>query len=337
MQGVLIVDDSVDDRLLLGTYLRSEGFGEVLNAESAQQAFRYLGMPTLVNAPAVDLVIMDVLMPDISGIQACKHIKAAPGAEDLPILMISGHDESEWLEQALAAGAADYIPKPLNRAQLMMRVRSAVQLKHQTENRKSRECELISVRRQLDRANEQVDLLKRKDDLTGLSNWRDLDERLEIAWRRDRRAGNSLGLIALDVDFLKAYNTRYGYVAGDECLKLIGRAFKDKLHRVDDLVARYGGGGFVVLLPSTTSEGAIHVAELMRQTVERLGIPHARSEVADSVTVSAGVFAAVPSEHSSPVTFMLATDRALYRAKIGGRNRAATEIDLNGLGVIGQA
>ena len=82
-------------------------------------------MPGLVNTPAVELVIMDVLMPEISGIQACKHIRAAPGSENLPILMISAHDESEWLDQALAAGATDYIPKPLNRAQLTMPVRAA--------------------------------------------------------------------------------------------------------------------------------------------------------------------------------------------------------------------
>ena len=125
MQGVLVVDDSADDRLLLGTYLRSEGFSDVLNAESAQQAFHYLGMPELVKTSAVELVIMDVLMPEINGIQACKHIRAAQGAENLPILMISAHDESEWLDQALAAGATDYIPKPLNRAQLTMPVRAA--------------------------------------------------------------------------------------------------------------------------------------------------------------------------------------------------------------------
>ena len=83
------------DRLLLGTYLRSEGFSEVLKAESAQEAFHYLGLPTLVNTPCVELVIMDVLMPEINGIQALKHIKAAPGAEDIPILMTSAHDESE--------------------------------------------------------------------------------------------------------------------------------------------------------------------------------------------------------------------------------------------------
>ena len=123
-------------------------------------------MPGLVNTPAVELVIMDVLMPEISGIQACKHIRAAPGSENLPILMISAHDESEWLDQALAAGATDYIPKPLNRAQLTMPVRAAVQ---------------------------------RKDDLTGLANWRYLDECLDNAWRRDRRAGNELTLNALDV------------------------------------------------------------------------------------------------------------------------------------------
>ena len=122
---VLVVDDSADDRLLLGTYLRSEGFSDVLNAESAQEAFHYLGMPGVVKTPAVELVIMDVLMPEISGIQACKHIRASPGSENLPILMISAHDESEWLDQALAAGATDYIPKPLNRAQLTMPVRAA--------------------------------------------------------------------------------------------------------------------------------------------------------------------------------------------------------------------
>ncbi len=334
MQGVLVVDDSADDRLLLGTYLRSEGFGEVLNAESAQQAFHYLGMPELVSTPAVELVIMDVLMPEINGIQACKHIRAAPGAENLPILMISAHDESEWLDQALAAGATDYVPKPVNRAQLMMRVRAAVALKQQIDHRKARESELTSLRRQLDRANEQIELLKRIDDLTGVANWRHLDERLDNAWRRDRRVGNELALIAIDVDFLKAYNTRYGYVAGDECLKLIARTLHDKLHRVDDLVARYGGGGFVVLLPATSAEGAIHVAEQMRHAIEGLGIPHAASEIGDCVTVSAGVFANVPSERNSPVVFMLATDRALYRAKIAGRNRVAVEIDAVVPGVI---
>lgn len=159
------------------------------------------------------------------------------------------------------------------------------------------------------------------DSLTSLPNRRSLDKNLDFEWKRASREGKALSTILLDIDFFKAFNDTYGHLAGDGCLKEVARTVQIASQRPADLTARYGGEEFAVLLPATEREGAVIVAERIRQEVERLGILHAASGISEVVTVSLGVATVVPTLDVSPLELLSKADKALYQAKAGGRNR----------------
>ncbi len=320
--SILIIDDSQESRLLLKSILKAAGYTDVLTAGSAREAFKILNLDDETKAPAyIDLILMDIMMPEIDGIEACKRIKAREHLRDIPIIMITALTDVEILKTAFAAGAMDYIAKPPNKVELLARVRSALRLKHEMDARKAREQELLEVTRQLEEANQILLRLSSLDGLTGIANRRRFDEFLEMEWRRGLRESAPLSLIMLDIDFFKAYNDAYGHQAGDDCLKAVANTLSNTVNRPGDLVARYGGEEFAVILPRTHPEGAVTVAELLRAKVEALKIPHSRSRVSDVVTISLGVSTVVPRSGYSTAALIAAADQALYQAKQEGRNR----------------
>lgn len=173
-----------------------------------------------------------------------------------------------------------------------------------------------------------VELLKKlstEDALTQIANRRELDYRLKIEWGRARREGQSLAMILIDIDFFKYYNDHYGHPAGDHCLKQIAATLRTIPQRSSDLVARFGGEEFVVLLPGTTLEDAGYLAKRMRQAILDLNIPHLASQVAPMVTASFGVAAIMPLAQDDPAQLLANADAALYRAKENGRNQVAVQ------------
>jgi len=319
--SILIVDDLPSNRLLLTTILEDAGYTDLLTAESASEAFKYLGIddPTDI-VKRIDLILMDIGMPGIDGIEACRQIKSTKHLRDIPIIMITAKTETRDLEAAFTAGATDYITKPVNAVELLARVELALSLKRELDCRSSRE-ELMEVVRQLEEVNQKLLYLSSLDGLTGIANRRSFDESLDREWRRGIRYNTSLSLIMIDVDFFKAYNDTYGHQAGDDCLKQVAGALRSVVRRPGDLVARYGGEEFVVILPGTHLEGALVVAEALRVAVETLKIHHAGSELSRQITISLGVATTVPSRGSSPAALVAAADQALYKAKQEGRNR----------------
>lgn len=166
------------------------------------------------------------------------------------------------------------------------------------------------------------------DSLTGLSNRRYFDESFAIEFQRMTRSGEPLSLLMLDVDRFKNFNDHYGHLAGDNCLRQIGTTLTNNVTRVTDIVSRYGGEEFVVVLVDTDKEGAVHVAERIRMAVEALAIPHLDSDVADVVTVTIGVVTVYPSNMMSTDQVIVMADDALYHAKDEGRNRIAVSENL---------
>lgn len=164
---------------------------------------------------------------------------------------------------------------------------------------------------------------RREDALTRLANRREFDRRLGIEWNRARRDGHVLSLVLIDVDCFKNYNDHYGHPAGDACLQKVAGALQSVVRRSADLVARFGGEEFVVLLPATDAADASALAERMRRQVADLQIPHAASRVAAGVTASLGVATLAPGDACQPPDLVAAADAALYRAKEQGRNRVA--------------
>jgi diguanylate cyclase (GGDEF)-like protein/PAS domain S-box-containing protein len=191
----------------------------------------------------------------------------------------------------------------------------------------NQETERINTR--LRAANAELEHISQSDGLTGVANRRYLDAYLDREWRSAARAGRTLSFIMIDIDFFKAYNDHYGHQDGDDCLKVVAGALNSALSRPHDLLARYGGEEFAVVLPDTPLAGALHIAENLRNAVEGLLIPQAKSATAEFVTVSLGVAAMVPdAPESTPAVLIAAADRALYRAKALGRNRVcASEPD----------
>jgi len=159
------------------------------------------------------------------------------------------------------------------------------------------------------------------DGLTGISNRRYFQEKLDQLWKHGTRVSKPISLIMCDIDDFKAYNDNYGHQKGDICLQLVAGTLNETLSRPLDIVARYGGEEFVVILPDTTLDGASHIAELMRDRIESLKIIHDRSEVAKVVTLSFGVATIIPNQNLTYDTLILEADKALYRAKKEGKNR----------------
>jgi len=320
---ILIVDDVLDHLTMLEAMLRRDGHANVVQALGAREALAELrialdGTPPAVPI-AVDLIMLDIRMPEMDGIELCRRIKTTEPYRDVPVIMVSAQAEAAFLQEAFDAGAMDFISKPIDRIELLSRVRSALALKQERDLRKSRERELLRLARQLEEANRRLERLSSLDPLTGLANRRALDGFLEMEWRRARRDREPLSVVLIDVDQFKAYNDAYGHPAGDSALRRVAEVLSDATHRPGDMVARYGGEEFAVVLSQTGEGGAHVVAESLRARVESLAIPHRASDAAPVVTISLGVATIVPTD--GPAEALLASaDGALYTAKREGRN-----------------
>ena len=179
--------------------------------------------------------------------------------------------------------------------------------------------EMICILKELNKNWERLSLT---DALTDIPNRRCFDEYIEREWKRAIRQSESVSLLLIDVDFFKKFNDEYGHPRGDECLQEIAFALKDSIQRPGDLVARFGGEEFAVILPNTKSEGAAVLAERMRKNIENLHLTHSGSP-SSSVTVSIGVATAETPTIEGYEWLLLNADRALYCAKENGRNQIA--------------
>lgn len=174
---------------------------------------------------------------------------------------------------------------------------------------------------QLEVANQELRRLANSDGLTQLANRRSFDEYLDKEWRRALRQQVPISLILADVDFFKRYNDFYGHLAGDRCLQQVAAVLRQTTKRPADLAARYGGEEFAVLLPNTEELGATLVAAEVQAKIQGLGIPHAQSAIANYVTLSLGIACLVPKPEIAPTFLIAAADKALYQAKMAGRDR----------------
>ncbi len=305
---ILIVDDTETIRKLLAHILTTEGHQNLFFAKSAKEGFKIL------EDKEIDLILMDIIMPDLNGINACRIIKDKQGLKDIPVIMVTGKTDVGYLKKAFDAGAMDYIKKPINKVELLARVNSAIKLI-------KKEKELQKTVELLEEANQELEQRASLDGLTEIANRNFFDDALNKEWSRAKRDNNSLALLMMDIDNFKHYNDTYGHQGGDECLKKLAELFEDLTFRPGDLAARYGGEEFAVILPDTDLTGARKVAERMRQEVEDLKLEHKASKVSDYVTVSIGAAVAKPETENNQKKLVEAADKVLYQAKNNGRNR----------------
>ncbi len=312
---ILVVDDSELQRLTMEATLKKAGYEDVILSDSASDALSILSART-----DIDLILMDVVMPDINGLEACRLINNYPHLKDIPIIIVTAKDDRESLEEAFQAGAIDYLVKPPDEIEMRARIRSALSLKTERDRRKAKERDLLELTQKLAGANQMLRRLSVIDPLTNTANRRYFDEVLDQEWKRARREKQNLSLLMVDIDLFKSFNDLLGHLAGDDCLKRVAQILNSCLHRPGDLVARYGGEEFGVVLPNTNFEGAREMAENMRQSVAEQLIAHPGPESEEMVTVSLGFSTVVPSLGLEPKDLVAAADKALYRAKENGRN-----------------
>lgn len=320
--NILLVDDAEEMRMLITRQLRKAGYDKVIEAASAGEAFSILGLDRDDKTIAdIDLIVMDIVMPEIDGIEACRRIKEDNRFEDVPIIMITALADKGILQLAFNAGAMDYITKPVDKLELIARVRSSLRLKDEMESRRERERELLVMSRKLAAANQILQRLSLLDGLTGIPNRRRFDEVIAHEWKQAMRSKQPLSMVMIDIDHFKAFNDHYGHLTGDDCLRKVALAMSGILKRPTDFLARYGGEEFAAILPMTASDGAGAIAESMRTGVVDLAIPHDHSSAASWITISMGVTTLVPRRGMTPAMLISAADQALYEAKAGGRNR----------------
>ncbi len=292
MQKVQVADDDAVNREVLGELLKPEY--TVLLAKNGAQTLERAAR----HQP--DLILLDVMMPDMDGYEVLRRLRADPQTEHIAVIFISGLDRPEDEATGLKMGAADYITKPFNQTVVMARVALHLQV--------------VRQRRMLER-------LANIDGLTELANRRRFDEVYELEWQRARRSSRPLSLAMLDIDAFKQYNDRYGHPAGDRALRSVARAAAAAMRRPADLAARYGGEEIVLLLPETDVVAAGQVVAQLREAIAALGIAHEASSVSSVLTVSVGGATLDPDSQESPAALFEAADAQLYRAKQGGRNR----------------
>ncbi len=322
---ILIVDDSPVVCDIIENCLNEAGYTNLLFAESAQSVLNILGMnqpqEQQTEVPEIDLILLDIILPDMDGRELCRLIKGMNRFKDVPIIMVTALSNIEDLEKAFNAGAMDYITKPINNIELLVRIRSALKLKFEMDRSKKREQHLLIVTRQLKEAVAKLNQLSSLDGLTGIPNRRYFDQIIQKEWNRCRRNIKPLSVIFIDIDFFKVYNDTYGHQSGDDCLKTVAGLLQKVTRRSGDTVFRYGGEEFIAVLPETAYKNALMLAEKMCRKVEAAGIAHAKSPVSDFVTVSLGVAATLPTGEVSYESLISAADKALYDAKKEGRNR----------------
>ncbi len=296
---LLVVDDQPTN--IQAIYQIFASAHDVFMATSGQQALDFC------RRTPPDLVLLDVEMSGMDGLEVCRLLKSGAETRDIPVIFVTANSHSDNENACWDAGGVDFVNKPVNPTTLRNRVRAHLTLKFQ------------------------VDLLREMafvDGLTGVANRRLFDERLESEWRRCSRGRHPLSVIMIDIDYFKRYNDHYGHQIGDDCLRLVANALKSRIRRPYDLLARYGGEEFICLLPETDLDGATAMAEVLLAEVRALKIEHLHGGAEQVVTVSLGVgcetFSVHSMDHGTTETLIQRADAKLYHAKRAGRGQVGT-------------
>jgi diguanylate cyclase (GGDEF)-like protein len=291
--GVLIVDDTPENIDILGGILRNDYHILVANSGERALALCQRHLPTLV--------LLDVMMPDIDGYEVCRRLKQNPATSDIPVIFVTAANREQDEVAGLAAGAVDFLTKPVSPPVVAARVRTHVELKQQRD----------LLRR-----------LSQTDDLTGVANRRAFEEALGRESRRCTRHQSSLALLLLDIDAFRAFNDAYGHAAGDRCLRRVASALIDGFGRSGDLLARIAGDRFACILPDTDLAGLRHVVDRTGGDIARLHIAHPQSEAGGYLSVSMAGLVAVPAPDWLLPNLLPRAEQLMAQAKRDGGARA---------------
>lgn len=301
---ILLVEDSATLRYAMRNYIIEAGHTPLI-AQSGEEALQML------ETTPVDMIIMDVEMPGLNGFETTRLIREWLGGHWIPIIFVTGRNEDESYREGIEAGGDDYLIKPVSAMIIKAKIRAMERI--------------TEMRDQLNQLNAELEALSQLDSLTQIYNRRTFNEMAQQQWLLAARQQTPMSVLMIDVDHFKLYNDHYGHPAGDTCLKKITQAIRDCLNRPFDLLGRYGGEEFIVLLPETDSMGAMKVANAINAELERVNLRHEISPTHRNVTVSIGGASCAHTTSSSLEDLIKRADRALYKAKHSGRNRSLVD------------
>jgi len=302
---VLVVDDSSTDRIIIEAFLLELGH-EVVACDGGKAALSLFD-------DDFDLILLDVMMPELPGYEVAKQIRNQYPNDWVPIIFLSARINPADIQKGIDAGGDDYLPKPIDKVILNSKMKAMDRIANMRH-------ELIDVSNKLSSANELLKSMVNQDGLTGLSNRRHLDAVSREFIQLCAIKKTPISIIMADADHFKGYNDHYGHLMGDDCLKEIADTLKTELSAIGHLACRYGGEEFLVVLPNCTLDLSSQLAENIRNSLAQKNIDHSESNYG-KVTLSAGLYTAIPSSQTTLAELIEAADEALYVAKHEGRNK----------------
>lgn len=288
---ILIVDDMTTNILILSDLLKDDYSIKV--AKTGAKAIE------IANTQDIDLILLDIEMPELNGYEVCKILKESQKTKNIPIIFVTAKNSEADEEVGLNLGAIDYITKPFSKTIVKLRIKNHIKLKEKTDL---------------------LEQLSMYDGLTNIKNRRFFDEIFEKTFNDVKREKTNLALMMIDIDYFKPYNDNYGHGKGDEALKDVAYALNKALCRPNDLVARYGGEEFVALLKNIDNAGLISVAENIIKTINDLKIEHNFSKISNILTISIGIAHFDALKDISKLEILIKADETLYNVKNSGRN-----------------
>lgn len=306
--NILIVDDTPDNLRLLSSMLSEQGY-RIRLAPNGQRAL------SAIEKVPPDLILLDIMMPDMDGYEVCEKLKANKSTKDIPVIFISALSEEFEKTRAFSSGGVDYVTKPFFEKEVLARIQAHLELKRARE-------ELVTLCNQLTEANEELKsaqdslvVAATTDPLTGLSNRRRSLEVIEAEMERFKRSSEPFVLVLSDIDNFKHFNDDYGHECGDYVLQNLAAQMKDIL-RGQDHVGRWGGEEFLMLLPETGLEGGQQAIEKLRESIASCSFEYEGLKL--SVTMTFGITQCV--RDADVDALLRVADEALYKGKRGTKN-----------------
>jgi diguanylate cyclase (GGDEF)-like protein len=293
---ILIVDDEKMNIIALAHFLKQHY--EIIVAVDGASALE------AAEKHVPDIILLDVLMPDMSGFDVLVRLKNSAATMNIPVIFITGLSGAVDEARGLSLGAVDYITKPFNKSIVKARIKTHLKMSEYVRT---------------------IEKLCMLDGLTGLPNRRGFDTRMNAEWGRAYREKRPLGLIMIDIDNFKVYNDTYGHQQGDLLLLAIAEVLTRTLNRQTDFASRWGGEEFIVLLPETDIDGTCKIAEDLRINARNTLIPSADG-TNTSATISLGAISLIPGENDSSTNFIAEADKLLYNAKRTGKDRVCAPV-----------